>query len=278
MFEGISLNSSKLFTAGPFLWSPSNHHCVCVLQKTVSTKQVPNSSNQRWGPGAASSTLVSVSASRPWSSTLRGWGWGGGGSDESIADPRQRPTQSPVARPRVPAGRGPEAGRRAARTARPGVGPALTRRAPVPSPPQPSWTAAARRPCAASRWFRCYRCSSPCSWPRGPPRLRSARRRAWCGGPGCGRASFCPSAISTCRPSTRRAKTSLARPQVAFGRGPPLLSCPLPSVPAARSRRDRASRESARHRRGVLPPSPVASSSLPVPWTRRREAVATRVC
>ena len=165
----------------------------------------------------------------------------------------------------------PEGGRRRGggrrRAARPGVGPAPARRAPIPSPPLPSWTAAARRPCAASRWFRCYRCSSPCSWPRGPPRLRSARRGAWCGGPGCGRASFCPSAISTCRPSTRRAKTSLARPQVAFGRGPPSLRCPLPSVPAARPRRDcdRASRESARRRRGVLPPSPVTSSSLPLP-------------
>lgn len=48
---------------------------------------------------------------------------GGGGSDESIADPRQRPTQSPVARPRVPAGRGPEAGRRAAAHSPPRGGP-----------------------------------------------------------------------------------------------------------------------------------------------------------
>lgn len=109
-----------------------------------------------------------------------------------------------------------------------------------------NWTAAARRPCAASRGPCCCRCSSLCLWSPGLLRRRSARRGAWCGVPGCRRASFCRSAISTCRPSARRAKTSLARPQVAFSRGPPLSRCRLPCVPAARPRRrDRASRESA---------------------------------
>ncbi|XP_070329731.1 protein O-glucosyltransferase 3 isoform X3 [Odocoileus virginianus] len=121
------------------------------------------------------------------------------------------------ARPRLPAGWEPGAEPPAAEPSPsrvgPGSGPPYARARPS-SPPPPSWGAVARRPCAVSRWPGCWRCRSPCSWPQGPRRRRSARRGAWCGAPGCRRASFCRSAISTCRPSTRRAKTSPARPQV----------------------------------------------------------------
>lgn len=162
----------------------------------------------------------------------------------------------------------------AARAGPPRGGRSPGRGAPGPSPPPPSWTAAARRPCAASRGPCCCRCRSPCSWPRGPPRRRSARQGAWCGGPGCRRASFCPSAISTCRPSPRRAKTSPARPQVAFSRGLPRPAARFPPVPAARPRRSALLGNPpaacvAPFPAAWRPPSGlVTSSSSPPPWTQ----------
>lgn len=155
--------------------------------------------------------------------------FGGGEATSLSRTPGRAPDQSLLRAPAWGAGGEPGAGRRRWRTARPGVG----RPWPARSRPlsRPRRTAAAPRPCAASRAPRCSSCSSSCSWPRAPPRLRSVRRAAWCGGPGCGRASFCPSAISTCRPSARRATTSPARPQVAFGHPPSSPGCPLPWSP-----------------------------------------------
>lgn len=122
-----------------------------------------------------------------------------------------------------------------------------------PSLPPAELEPASVRPCTASRRPCCCRCSSPCLRPLRPPRRQSALRGAWCGGRGCRPESFCPCAISIYRPSTRRAKTSPARPQVAFSRRLCLPLRPSARFPVRVPRRDRASRESARRLRGALP-------------------------